>query len=103
MGAFPKGGVSRQAGWGFKDVAVLDKDFLDISKLIRSIQRAEGNPDCFHNFKGHCDQLDCAWRAYCLEESEQGLKDITEPDDQCEGLPRNRLSPKKSAEEQGGT
>lgn len=45
----------------------LRKDFLDITELIRSIQRAEGNPGCFRRAQDHCDQLGCAWRAYCLE------------------------------------
>jgi len=49
-----------------KDLA-LEKNYLDLTKLIRSIQRAEGNPDCFHKAQGYCDQLDCAWRPYCLE------------------------------------
>ena len=43
------------------------KDFLDVTKLIRSIQRAEGNPDCFRRAQDYCDQLGCAWRLYCLE------------------------------------
>ena len=43
------------------------KDFLDVAELIRSIQRAEDNPDCFRRAHGHCDRLDCAWRRYCLE------------------------------------
>lgn len=46
----------------------LKKDSVDITKLIRSIQRAEGNPDCFGKANGHCDNMDCAWRKYCLEE-----------------------------------
>lgn len=41
-------------------------DFLDITALIRSIQRAEGNPVCFLKGDGDCDQGDCAWRLYCL-------------------------------------
>jgi hypothetical protein len=45
-----------------------EKDFLDRTALIRSIQRAEGNPDCFKKGEVCCDQLDCAWRKYCLEE-----------------------------------
>ncbi|MCK4391188.1 MAG: hypothetical protein KAV83_13230 [Desulfobacterales bacterium] len=45
----------------------LEKNFLDVTNLIRSIQRAEGNPDCFRGAQGYCDQLDCAWRPYCLE------------------------------------
>jgi hypothetical protein len=43
------------------------KNFLDVAELIRSIQRAEGNPDCFGRVEGDCDQRDCAWRLYCLE------------------------------------
>ena len=43
------------------------KAFLDVTELIRSIQRAEDNPDCFRRAHGHCDRLDCAWRRYCLE------------------------------------
>ena len=43
------------------------KDFLDIAALIRSIQRAEGNFDCFQRGHGYCDQIQCAWRQYCLE------------------------------------
>jgi hypothetical protein len=42
-------------------------DFLDITALIRSIQRTEGNPDCFLKGDEDCAQLDCAWRLYCLE------------------------------------
>ncbi len=45
----------------------LRKDFSDVTELIRSIQRAEGNPDCFRQAQSHCDQLGCAWRPYCVE------------------------------------
>ena len=42
------------------------KDFVDITALVRSIQRAEGNIDCFR--KGlECDRVDCSWYAYCLQ------------------------------------
>lgn len=40
---------------------------VDITALIRSVQRSEGNPDCFDKSEGKCEQLDCAWRPYCLE------------------------------------
>ena len=33
------------------------KSFLDITNLIRSIQRAEGNPDCFKKGIVDCDQF----------------------------------------------
>lgn len=55
--------------WYVEDLA-MKKDFFDLTNLIRSIQRAEGNPDCFGKAQGHCDHLDCAWRQYCLEESQ---------------------------------
>lgn len=35
-------------------------------ELIRSIQRAEGNFDCFGSATSYCDQHDCSWRALCL-------------------------------------
>jgi hypothetical protein len=43
------------------------KSFLDIVTLIRSIQRAEGNIDCFQMGMIDCDQVDCKWRSFCLE------------------------------------
>jgi len=42
------------------------KNFLDMTSLIRSIQRSEGNPDCFLKGEAGCDQMDCAWRLYCM-------------------------------------
>ena len=44
----------------------IENDFLDITALIRSIQRVEGNFDCFRRAKGYCDRSDCYWRPYCL-------------------------------------
>lgn len=35
-------------------------------ELIRSIQRAEGNFDCFRTANGYCDQWECSWRSLCL-------------------------------------
>ena len=43
------------------------KSFLDITTLIRSIQRAEGNTDCFQRGIIDCEQIDCKWRSFCLE------------------------------------
>jgi hypothetical protein len=35
--------------------------------IIRSIQRAEGNFDCFGSASsGYCDQTNCLWRDDCL-------------------------------------
>jgi hypothetical protein len=45
----------------------IENDAIDITALIRSIQRVEGNFDCFRKATGYCDQSDCCWRSYCLE------------------------------------
>jgi hypothetical protein len=47
-----------------------DGKLPDLSRLIQSIQRIEGNPDCFGTAGGYCDRLDCQWRGYCLKEPE---------------------------------
>jgi hypothetical protein len=53
-------------------VTAVNKDkkrqFVDMTLLIRSIQRSEGNSDCFGRAGNYCDQIDCAWRPYCLGE-----------------------------------
>jgi hypothetical protein len=41
----------------------------DLTHLIRSIQRVEGNPDCFGKADRECDRRDCSWREYCLKKS----------------------------------
>ena len=45
----------------------LGKRFFDVTELVRSIQRAEREPDCFRRMWEDCDRQDCAWRAYCIE------------------------------------
>jgi predicted metal-binding transcription factor (methanogenesis marker protein 9) len=36
-------------------------------ELIRAIQKAEGNNDCFGTARGTCDQINCCWRPDCLK------------------------------------
>jgi len=36
------------------------------TSLIRKIQLAEGNFDCFGRAQGYCDQNACTWREDCL-------------------------------------
>jgi hypothetical protein len=45
-----------------------EEDCCDRTKLIRDLQKAEGNPQCFGTANGQCERHDCAWRAYCLKE-----------------------------------
>ena len=66
--------------------AAAKKDFSDLTALIRSIQRAEGNPDCFGRSHGDCDQLNCEWRQYCLQEFKKHYHDELE-------LPRKQDQP----------
>jgi hypothetical protein len=59
-----------------KEIALIAKDMgikpknLKKSALIHSIQRDEGNFDCFATaFDGECNQQQCAWRGDCLPHS----------------------------------
>jgi len=51
------------------------KDLLDVTELVRSLQRREGNPDCFRKAEGSCDQKDCFWRPWCLKSTEDPGKE----------------------------
>jgi hypothetical protein len=44
--------------------------YLDITAMIRSLQRTEGSSDCFRRGIADCDQLTCSWRQYCLNRSD---------------------------------
>ena len=46
-------------------------NFPNLTHFIRSIQRIEGNPDCFGTAAGSCDRPDCLWREYCLKETQK--------------------------------
>jgi hypothetical protein len=49
--------------------AVGIKDTWKYSKkdLIKTIQRKEGNFDCFGSTTNYCDQSACYWRGDCLK------------------------------------
>jgi DNA-binding IscR family transcriptional regulator len=43
--------------------------------IVRAIQRAEGNFDCFGTaLDGYCDQENCLWREDCLGKSAAARK-----------------------------
>jgi len=46
-------------------------DYVDLVNLIRSIQRAEGNIDCYRRGRQECDRMSCAWHNHCLIGSEE--------------------------------
>ncbi len=42
---------------------------VNVTDMIRSLQRTEGHTDCFRRGAAQCDQIECAWRQYCLEKA----------------------------------
>jgi hypothetical protein len=59
----------KEIGLIAKDLGIKPKRFKK-AELIHSIQRNEGNFDCFATaYDGECDQVQCAWRGDCLPHS----------------------------------
>ena len=63
---------------GIDDTRISKPNYVDLVILIRSIQRAEGNIDCYRRGRRQCDRKDCAWRDHCLKEAEGSSKVDTE-------------------------
>lgn len=49
-----------------KELGLKDTFGLTKAELIKKIQRAEGNFDCFGTAKDYCDQFQCCFREDCL-------------------------------------
>lgn len=43
------------------------EDLCDLTRLIRSLQRLEGKPECFATDLPACEGIACLWREYCLK------------------------------------
>lgn len=52
----------------------MDEDFCDLVRLIRSLQRLEGNPECFGREEISCKYTLCAWRDYCQHPESEPLR-----------------------------
>lgn len=53
----------------------IDPGMLSKVELIRSIQKVEGNFDCFATaYNGVCDQTGCSWREDCFEASKHRVR-----------------------------
>jgi len=50
-----------------KSLGIKDTWRLSKKELIKTIQRKEGNFDCFGLSRGSCEQLACLWRSDCLK------------------------------------
>ena len=59
---------------GIEDAFNSNVNYVDLVNLIRSIQRAEGNIDCYHKGLESCKRMDCAWRDHCLKEPDEPSK-----------------------------
>ncbi|RJP85110.1 MAG: hypothetical protein C4518_17275 [Desulfobacteraceae bacterium] len=51
-----------------------DGHMPDMTRFIQSIQRLEGDTDCFGKDTGACNRTDCLWREYCLKELRKDTK-----------------------------
>lgn len=49
-----------------KKVGIKEPQRYSKRDMIRAIQRAEGNFDCFGTAINSCDQMVCCWRSDCL-------------------------------------
>jgi len=65
---------------GIDDTLNSNPNYVDLVNLIRSIQRAEGNKDCYRRGLVQCDRVNCVWHDHCLEETEGPLKVDSESD-----------------------
>jgi hypothetical protein len=39
---------------------------VDVTAMVRSLQRSAGVTDCFRTGKAECDDCECDWRSLCL-------------------------------------
>lgn len=51
---------------------------VDITAMVRSLQRNEGETDCFRRGDDNCSEKGCTWRSYCQPDgrSPMGKKDL---------------------------
>lgn len=50
-----------------KSLGITDTWRLSKKELIKTIQRKEGNFDCFASGNNSCNQHACAWRSDCIK------------------------------------
>jgi len=50
-----------------KNLGIKDTWRLSKKDLIKTIQRKEGNFDCFASARNSCDQPNCSWRSDCIK------------------------------------
>ncbi len=53
---------------------------VDITAMVRSLQRTAGTTDCFRMGNADCDILDCDWRTFCLGKPADQKKNGRQPE-----------------------
>ncbi len=59
---------------GIEDAFNSKPNYVDLVNLVRSVQRAEGNIDCYRRGRQQCDRMNCVWRDHCLKAPEGSSK-----------------------------
>lgn len=49
-----------------RDLGIKDTWKYSKTQLVKTIQRREGNFDCFGTARGNCNQIACCWRTDCI-------------------------------------
>jgi len=49
-----------------RDMGIKDTWKFSKRELIKSIQRSEGNSDCFASGRMNCGQASCCWKTDCI-------------------------------------
>lgn len=52
---------------------------VDVTAMVRSLQRTAGVADCFRKGNVDCDDIKCDWRVYCLEAPSEPLTNRSRP------------------------
>jgi hypothetical protein len=55
----------------FSVEADVKRRYVDITAMVRSLQRTEGVTDCFRRGLADCDHRECSWRQYCVDSSDK--------------------------------
>ncbi len=55
-------------------IKIESSEDFDLTEFIRSLQRIHGYSDCFRRATEYCDQFDCAWRQYCIEDPKKNFE-----------------------------
>jgi hypothetical protein len=50
----------------YNNLSAKAHSLLDTTAMIRSLQRSEGEEDCYRRGREICDRRECPWRRYCL-------------------------------------